>query len=76
MRKLAVPWLRLIAGLSPLCRKLDSRIVSVGFMADKVAQKHIFLLMFRVYFDSISAQMLHIHYQRRKTFLAKYNVFN
>jgi hypothetical protein len=30
MRNRAVPWLRLIAGLSPLCRKLDSRVVNVG----------------------------------------------
>jgi hypothetical protein len=74
MRNRAVPWLWLIAGLSPLCCNLDSRVVNVGFMADKVALKHVFILILRVYPVSISVLMLDTHLfinQRRNTFLAE-----
>jgi hypothetical protein len=76
MRNRAVPWLRLIAGLSPLCRKLDSTVFNVGFMAEKVALKNVFLLL-RVYLGRIRALMLDTHLfinQRRNTFLAKESV--
>jgi hypothetical protein len=74
MRNRALPRLRLIAGFSPLCRKLDSRLVNVGFMADKVTLKGVFLLILRVYLGSISAPILDTNLfinQRRNTFLAK-----
>jgi hypothetical protein len=48
-------------------------------MADKVALKHVFLLILRVYLGSISALMLDTHLftnQRRSTFLAKDSVVN
>ena len=74
IRRSAVPSLRLFAGNLPLWRNLDYRVVNVGFMAEKVALKHGFLLILRVYLHSISARMLDTHlftYKGSNVFLAK-----
>jgi hypothetical protein len=62
----AVPWLRLVAGLSPRRTGFDPSSVHVGFMVYKVALGQVFPRVFRCSLVNFIPPVLHYLEKRKK----------